>query len=891
MLWFSRCNSSLPPKVPRLSVWSVFVAALTSAAALHGQVSVLTWHNDNARTGQNLQETTLTPANVNPSTFGLLFTIPVDGKVDAQPLYVPALTISGAQHNVLYVVTEHDSVYAFDADNGTELWQVSMLGAGETTSDDRSCGQVDPEIGITSTPVIDPQSGANGTIYVVAISKDASGNYHQRLHALDLTTGAEEFNGPVEIRATYPGSGDGSAGGVVTFDPGQYKERAALLLVNGVVYTSWASHCDIRPYTGWIIGYNESSLAQVSVLNVSPNGEGASIWAAGAGPAADPGGFLYLMTANGTFDTTLNADGFPNHGDYGNAFVKISTGGGSLSVTDYWTMSNTVSESNDDVDLGSGGLILLPTVQDAQGAMRNLTVGAGKDGNIYVVDTNNMGKFDSSRNNIYQQLSGVLPGGAFSTPAWFNGNLYYGGMGDALKAFPFTGGVFATTPASQTAQSFPYPGATPSISANGSSNAIVWTAENSDPAVLHAFDAGNLATELYNSNMAANNRDHFGTGNKFIVPTVANGKVYVGTTNSVGAFGLLCSYVVGSQNTSIAVSGGSGQVKVQTASGCPWTAASPEGWITISAGASGTGNGTVSFTAAPNRAGFRSGTIVVAGKPVTISQTGGRRAAGDFDGNGVPDLVWQNDSTFQVAVWLMGGVKGAQFQAFKWIDGNGHPGWSVATVADLNQDGVPDIIWQNTNGEAVVWYMGGSSGTQFQNWSWLQSSPLANWKIIGAADLNGDGVPDLLWQNTVNAQVAVWYMSGADGNQFLSFGMMPSAPAGWNAVGLADFDGDGHPDLVWQNATSRQAVVWFMGGPQGNEMTSWAWLQAGTNTSTWKIVGLADVDENGYPDLIWQEDNSRAVEVWLMAGTQGSSTLGSAILASTTTGWHAQMVR
>ncbi len=307
-------------------------------------------HNDNARTGQNLQETTLTPANVNSALFGRLFTITVDGKVDAQPLYVPALTISAkGVHNVLFVVTEHDSAYAFDADNATQLWHVSLLGSGEVPSDDRGCGQVSPEIGATATPAIDLQIGPHGTIYVVAMSKDASANYHQRLHALDVTTGAEQFSGPVEIHATYPGSGVEN-----TFLPKQHKERAGLLIANGLVYTAWSSHCDIFPYTAWVMSYNETTLAQVNVLNLTPNGNDGAIWGAGAGPAIDSSGNVYVLTGNGTFDPTVNIGGFPTNGDYGNAFVKMSTSGGGLTVADYFTMSNTASESGADQDLGSG---------------------------------------------------------------------------------------------------------------------------------------------------------------------------------------------------------------------------------------------------------------------------------------------------------------------------------------------------------------------------------------------------------------------------------------------------------------------------------------------------------------------------------------------------------
>jgi F5/8 type C domain len=498
------------------------------------QPSVLTWHNDNARTGRNLQETQLTLTNVNQSSFGLLFNMPVDGLVDAEPLYVPRVFFpSQGTHNVVYVASEHDSVYAFDADTGMQLWQVSLILSGEETSDERNCGQVPIEIGITSTPVIDPNMGPHGTIYVVAMSKTTAATpiYHQRIHALDLTTGAEEFGGPLDVQASYPQAGGGST----TFDPKQYKERAALMLWNGIVYTTFTSHCDIAPYSAWVIGYSESTLSQASVLNLTPNGSLGSIWQSGAGAAADTSGNMFALLANGTFDTNLNAGGFPVSGDYGNAFVKIAAGG--TSVADYFTMDNTVSESSVDLDLGSGGPMVLPPVTDSQGRLRLLAVGAGKDGNIYVVDRNNMGKFVSNTDKIFQLMSRST-GGVWSSPAWFNGTMYYGSVAQPLNAFGFSG-QFATTALSGSSENFEYPGTTPSISANGLSNGIVWAAENSNPAVLHAYEASSLATELYNSNQAPNGRDHFGVGNKFIVPMVANGKVYVGTTTGVGAFGLL----------------------------------------------------------------------------------------------------------------------------------------------------------------------------------------------------------------------------------------------------------------------------------------------------------------------------------------------------------------
>ena len=499
---------------------------------------VFTYHNDNARTGQSLNEITLTPTNVSSATFGKLFALTADGKIDAQPLYVSAVPISGkGTHNLLIVASEHDSAYGFDADTGATLWQVSLLKSGETTSDDRGCGQVTPEIGITATPVID---GTRGIVYVVAMSKDSAGSYAQRLHALNLRNGAEMPGGPTGIQATFPGTGDDSNNGTVIFDPKQYKERPGLLLLNHVVYTSWSSHCDIRPYTGWVIGYDAFTLKQVSVLNLAPNGSGASVWASGAGPAADSQGNIYLLAANGTFDTTLSATGFPLQGDFGNAFLKLSATK-TLAVADYFNMFNTVAESSVDEDLGSGGALVLPDMTDTQNRTRHLAVGAGKDQNIYLVDRDNMGKFNSSNNDtIYQEIPGALHGAEFGMPAYFNQRVYFGAWGDSILAFDFTSARLLSSPSSKTTNTFGYPGATPSVSANGTNNGIVWAAENTDPAVLHAYDANDLSRELYNSSQAGS-RDLPGPGNKFITPTIANGKVYLGTTDGVAVFGLLNS--------------------------------------------------------------------------------------------------------------------------------------------------------------------------------------------------------------------------------------------------------------------------------------------------------------------------------------------------------------
>jgi hypothetical protein len=522
---------------------SAALAVTVKAAALTNAPDITTFHNNVARDGLNSQETVLTLNNVNFAHFGKVGFDAVDGLVDAQPLYLANMIAGGKVRNVLYVATEHDSVFAFDADSGEQIWKTSVLGSGETTSDSRGCGQVVPEIGITSTPVIDRKQGPNGTIFAVAMSKDGGGSYHQRLHALDITTGAEIAGSPTEIQASYPGTGDHASNGNVVFDPAQYKERAALLLLNGNIYLGWSSHCDHRPYTGWVMAYSESTLKQTQLLNLTPNGIEGSVWMSGDGIAADSDGNIYLLDANGTFDTTLDAHGFPENGNYGNAILKLSTNG-KLAVIDYFEPYNTVAESASDLDLGSGGIVLLPDQKDAQGVVRHLAVGAGKDTNIYVADRDNLGKFqagDSANSYIHQFIHGAVNTYVYDTPAFFNGVLYYAGAGDALKAFPMTNAMLATTASSQSATEFIFPGSSPSISANGAQDGIVWAVESNPTrvAVLHAYDAANLSRELYSSQQAPNGRDGFGNGNKFISPLVVNGKVYVGTATGVAVFGLL----------------------------------------------------------------------------------------------------------------------------------------------------------------------------------------------------------------------------------------------------------------------------------------------------------------------------------------------------------------
>jgi hypothetical protein len=379
---------------------------------------VTTYHNDNARTGQNLNETILTPANVNSTQFGLLFIAPtIDGYVYAQPLYLSNVTLPGqGAHNVVFVATEHDSVYAFDADTyGSPLWHVNFLSSGGTTvvstvpNSDLGTGDIVPEIGITGTPVIDPKTG---TLYLVAKTKETTGTtstYVQRLHALDVTTGQECPGSPVVIQASVPGTGLGNSNGTLAFNALRENQRPALLLLNGIVYIAWASHGDIDPYHGWLIGYNATTLQQVAVFNTTPNGTRGGIWQGGGGPAADSSGNIYFMTGNGTFSAPNLGTGI----DYGDSFLKLSTSGG-LSVLDWFTPYNESTLEQGDADLGAGGVLLLPDSVGSN-AHQHLMVGSGKQGTIYLVDrgdgsTQTMGEFTPNVNNNLQTLTGQIGG-------------------------------------------------------------------------------------------------------------------------------------------------------------------------------------------------------------------------------------------------------------------------------------------------------------------------------------------------------------------------------------------------------------------------------------------------------------------------------------------------
>ncbi|MFZ3330301.1 MAG: hypothetical protein WA197_06695 [Candidatus Acidiferrales bacterium] len=512
---------------------------------------VLTYHNNLARDGANSQEYSLTTSSVNTSTFGKLFSCTVDGAVYAQPLWVANLTINSVKRNVVFVATQHDSLFAFDADANpcVQLWEVSLIdsnhggSAAETTVPSgvpgylvgSGYGDITPEIGVTGTPVIDPTTN---TLYVVSKSVNLSGpTFYQRLHAIDITTGNEKFSGPANITSsiTFRGTGDGSS--TVSFNPRQQNQRAGLALVNGVLYVAWASHEDTPPYYGWVAGFNPSTLAITNVSNVSPNVRYGGIWMGGGAPSADGNNHIYLITGNATFDAT---NGSAPNNDYGDSFLQLS---GSLAITSYFTPSDEVTDAADDYDFGSGGAAVVLNL--TSGTLKHLVIGGGKDGSLYLLNGDNMGGLGDS--NAWQHFN--IGSGIFATGAFWNNNYYIAGVGGPLLSYSFNNStnLFNTSVASQSSSSYGFPGSTPSVSSMSSSNGIVWALDNSNyctaqspgcgPAVLHAYNATGLGTELWNSSMVSG--DAAGNAVKFTVTTIANGKVYIGTrgNNTGGVYG------------------------------------------------------------------------------------------------------------------------------------------------------------------------------------------------------------------------------------------------------------------------------------------------------------------------------------------------------------------
>lgn len=508
------------------------------------QIQVTTYHNDNARTGLQPRETVLTPAAVASGRFRRLFSCSVDGQVYAQPLYLSDITLPGrGRHNVVFVATEHNSVYAFDADsnsgeNATPLWQVSFndpaRGITPVPVEDTSCSRgngysVEPELGITATPVID---SVTNTLYVAAQTKSmeqAFPTYHHHLHALDVTTGAEKFGGPVEITATARGVGEGSRDSIIAFDPIQYKERCGLALHNGVLYTTWASHCDNDPYHGWVMAYDAYSLTQITAWCSSPDGRQAAFWNSGAAPAIDEDGSLYLISGNGTFDADLGGR------NYGDSFLRLRLRGSELTVADYFTPYNQEELNTYDLDLGSGGVMLLT---GQSGATPNLVLGGGKTGTLYLLDRTDLGGYNQDGDLVHQILPEAV-GNIFSAPAYFNGSVYYGGLSTPIQGFRLTEGRLQATPFTESADRFGYPGVTPSISSNGNRDGVLWgiARGSNGNARLVAYDALDLKKLLYDSDQT-DGRDLFGKYNRFNVSTIANGHLYAASADRLAVFGL-----------------------------------------------------------------------------------------------------------------------------------------------------------------------------------------------------------------------------------------------------------------------------------------------------------------------------------------------------------------
>lgn len=565
----------------------LFASAVLFAGQLaRGQAVVWTYHNDNQRTGLNARETILNLANVNSNRFGKLFAYTVDGDVYAQPLYVPNVTIAGrGGHNTVFVATEHNTVYALDADSagaaGGMLWKTNLGPAAVTTIPgvftNRNFGTregafvgIMPEIGITGTPVIDTNSG---TLYVDAFTGEIGGgvtNYFHRLHALNLTNGTEQPFSPVVVSASVAGTGVDSSNGVVTFNPKQHIQRCALTLAGGIVYLAYAGYADTDPYHGWIIGFNATNLAPLTnyVFNTTPNstiaafgphaGEG-GIWMAGGGLAVDENTNLYFAVGNGSFNVTNHS----GNTEYGNSFMKLSTTNG-LAVADYFTPWNQSLLQDKDLDLGSGGLLLLP---DQPGRFPHELLGAGKQGEIYMLnrDQFTIGDNHFDATNVHDFVAQTNLGkiaNSFDTPAYFNGRIYYAGGNDYLKAIALTNGLLAGKGVlTNRTRKFATHGATPSVSANGVKSGIVWALAMGTTQVLVACNATNFKAELYNSLPPKGSKDKPPAGNKFAVPTVADGKVFAGGVKTVTVFGLLggtfafsaANYSVAEANTNVTI--------------------------------------------------------------------------------------------------------------------------------------------------------------------------------------------------------------------------------------------------------------------------------------------------------------------------------------------------
>jgi len=871
-----------PHNVPRrFCVLVVIFLTFSEHAVSQSFSGVLTWHNDNYRTGQNLNETTLTPQNVSSNTFGKIFRYLVDGQVYAQPLYVPAVAIPNlGTRNVVYVATENDSVYAFDADglSASPLWRVSFIdplnGVTAVPCLDQSDNcNVYPILGITSTPVIDP---ASGTLYVIARTKE-NGGWVQRLHALDIGSGTEKFGDPAVVQATVAGTGSGSKAGNLPYNPKLTNSRAALLLSKGVVYVAWTG------VHGWVMAFDAHSLQLLNAFVSTPNSnQNGGIWMSGGGMAADGDGNVYFSVAEGTFDV--------NHGgpDWSESLLKVSP---SLQVLDFFSPSDQVCRFTSDYDLASGGPMLLPA---QTGNYPNEIVDAGKGGYpcdsfaggwgvpVYLINRDNMGGYNPTVDASLQTVMGIpVPikaqaGGYWASPAYWSGPagpLVYlsglsgeHGLGDYLKAFSLINGGLSSTPIAQSTNLFPV-GSTPSVSANGASNGIVWSIQRQDalatrpgnlPAVLYAYDASNVATTLYNSTQAGA-RDQAGAGMKFATPTIANGRVYMPTQTEVDVYGLLSqappqpmvslspnsltftNQVVGSTSLSQtatltntgtasllinAVSSAGDFLLNTTDTSCPY-----------SGGFVGPGSScSLDVSFAPTQLGARIGSLTIS------SNAAGSPQGVALSGSGAnPTSALLLPMTYAVGTSPQG-----------------------LTTADFNRDGHPDLAVANSGDNTVSILLGNGDGT-FSVAATLatDSGPIA----VVTSDFDNNGIPDLAVVNQASGTVSI-FLGNGDGTFRLGTPLAGlSAPDG---IAVGDFNKDGQPDLAVANSSGGTVSV-FLGNSDGS-FTALAPLALPSGTASSIVVG--DFNRDGNPDLAIS-DGSEGL-VWIVPG-DGTGGFGMAL--------------
>jgi len=686
------------------------LCSLILASSLPAQVNVLTYHNNNARTGDNLSEKLLTLTNVNTNTFGKHFKYTVDGYVYAQPLYVSQLNVQGQGiHNVLFVATEHNSVYAFDADGGGQLWKTNLGISAVTPNADFGTryngGQytdITNEVGITGTPVIDLTSG---TLYVDTFTHE-SGSYFHRMHALNITNGTEKL-APTTIAPTFPGTGVGGNGTQLQFDPKQELQRTSLTLAGGIVYVCYAGYADTNPYHGWLLGFDATSL-QVktnyqfvstpngTIANFGTNAGEGGIWMAGCGLAVDSNTNLYFEIGNGTFTATNGSGGT----DYGDSILRLSTTNNGLSVADYFTPYNQATLALNDTDLGSSGLILLP---DQPGNMPHLLVGDGKEGKMYLINrdqftTNNNHYNTTSSSDYVLQAIASQTGRVTGTPAYFNNRVYFGGWTKGVTAFSLNNGLLSTTPISTGSRSYAFPGCTPSVSANGTANGIVWALQFASPGILSAYNAGTLS-EIYHTGQLSS-RDGMTNGVKFTVPTVANGKVYVGSQFSVYGFGLLGGNLAFSSNAFSVRAGSTATITVNRIGGT---------------------NGAVSISYATTSGGTGTSGVDYVSTSGTLNW-----AAGDLAAKSFPVSTLNNPAGPTVTVNLVlsnsdGAYIGSQSTAVLTITNTPYDAWKTAhfgndatnnaiagDLVDGDVDGMPNLLEYAVAGDPNVFGNEGS---------------------------------------------------------------------------------------------------------------------------------------------------------------------------------------